>query len=134
MNFRKSTLKMLSNTWKQSREYGHGRDGFHVYLDAVYDVFAKLRKTKGKAKKAGNKVIRWRKLRRISKNSHPMYLIILGSSAEDKRMQSRWTQALRYAWKYRDDREHLTLTEFFKNNGGVAGCARKLGTKEQPKV
>ena len=82
MNFRKSTLKMLSSTWQHSREYGRGRDGFYEYLEAVYDVFAKLRKTKGRAKKAGSKVIRWKKLRRISKNSHPMYLIILGSSAK----------------------------------------------------
>lgn len=134
MNFRKSTLKMLSNTWEHSREYGRGRDGFYEYLQAVYDVFAKLRKTRGKAKKAGRKVIKWKKLQGISKNSHAIYLIILGSSAEDKRMQSRWAQALRYAWKHRDERGHLTLTEFFKKNGGVAGCARKLGIKEKPKV
>ena len=134
MKFRKSTLKKLSSTWQHSREYGRGRDGFHEYLDAVYNMFAKLRKKKGRAKKAGNKVIRWKKLRRISKNSHAIYLIILGSSAEEKRMQSRWAQALRYAWNWRKKRGHLTLTEFFKKNGGVAGCARKFSNKEKPKV
>ena len=134
MQLRKSTLKMLSNTWKQSREYGRGRDGFHEYLEAVYNVFEKLRKTKGRAKKAGNNVIKWKKLQRISKNSHAIYLIILGSSAEEKRMQSRWAQALRYAWKWRKKRGHLTLTEFFKKNEGVAGCARKFSNKEKAKV
>ena len=42
MKFRKSTLKMLSNTWERSREYSRGRNGFHEYLDAVYNMFAKL--------------------------------------------------------------------------------------------
>lgn len=134
MRFRKSTLKTLSNTWQHSREFGRGRDGFYEYLEAVYDVFAKLRKTKGRAKKARNKVIGWKKLQGISKNSHSIYPIIVGSSGEDKRMQSRWAQALRYAWKWRKKRGHLTLTEFFKNNGGVAGCARKLSTKQKPEV
>jgi hypothetical protein len=132
--FDKTIIKDLKRTWKYSREFGRGRDGFYEYLEAVYDVFAKLRKTRGGAKKAGRKVIKWKKLQRISKTSHPMYLIILGSSAEEKRMQSRWAQALRYAWKWRKKRGHLTLTAFFKDNGGVAGCARKFSNKEKPKV
>ena len=133
MNFRK-TLKMLSSTWKHSREYDRGRDGFYEYIEAVYDWYAELRKVQGKAKKVRKKIIKRKDLKRVNDNTHVTSVIIAATSAENKRMQSRWAQALRYAWKWRKKRRHLTLTEFFKKNGGVAGCARKFATKEKPKV
>jgi hypothetical protein len=130
--FRKSTLRELSDTWKRSREYSRGRDGFHEYLDAVYNWFATLRKTPGRATKTRNNIIRWTKGKAINKNTHTFLVIIGASSSESRRMQSRWAQALRYAWKWRHVRKNLTLTEFFKKNGGVAGCARKFSTKRKP--
>ena len=130
--FNKATLKELRRSWKHSREFDRGRDGFYKYLEAVYDSYAELRKMQGEAKKTRNKIIKWKHLKRISKNTHPVSVIIVASSREDRRMQSRWAQALRYAWKWRNNRGQLTLTQFFKMNGGVAGCARKFSTKEKP--
>jgi hypothetical protein len=132
--FRKSTLKTLKKMWERSREYGRGRNGFHEYLKTVDNLYTELRKTRGRAKKVRTKIIKWEKLKRIGKNSHTIYVIIMASSGEDKRTQSRWAQALRYARRWRKKRDHLTLTEFFKKNGGVAGCAQKFSTKENPKL
>jgi hypothetical protein len=98
----------------------------------VYNRFAALRKTKGLATKTRNKIIQWTKAKTTNKNTHTFLVIIGASSGESRRMQSRWAQALRYAWKWRDERKNLTLTEFFNKNGGVAGCARKFSTKQKP--
>lgn len=131
--FKRSTINELERTWERSREHGQGRDGFHQYLEAVYNSYAELRETKGEAKKARRRTIKWKSLKRINDDTHLISVIIAATSAEDKRTQSRWAQALRYAWKYRERRGHLSLTEFFGKNGGVAGCARKFSNKEKPK-
>ncbi len=43
--------------------------------------------------------------------------------AQDNRTKSRWTQALKYAYGWRQPANRLKW--FFKVNGGIAGCARK---------
>jgi hypothetical protein len=43
---------------------------------------------------------------------------------EDNRAKSRWVQALRYAWGWRQPANKLKW--FFKVNGGIAGAAAKL--------
>jgi Tfp pilus assembly major pilin PilA len=134
MSFHKSTLKELLHTWKQSRKYGRGRYSFHKYLVAVYNRYAELRKTKGLANKTRDKIVKWTKGKTISKKTHALAVIIIASSREDPRTQSRWAQALRYAWKWRKERAHLTLTKFFEKNGGVAGCRSKWSNKQKPKL
>ena len=134
MRVNKSTLKELEQTWKRSREYGRGRHGFHEYLEAIYDSYAELRKTKGEAKNARRKIIKIKKLQKVRQDVHAIYVIIIASSEEDRRIQSRWAQALRYAWKWRKVRGDLRLGKFFKDNGGVAGCARKFSTEEKPEL
>jgi len=60
----------------------------------------------------------------IRNNSHPIRILIEASAvAEDNRTKSRWTQALKYAYGWRQPGKRLKW--FFKTNGGIAGSARK---------
>ncbi len=128
----KAKIEKLTQTWQRSRRRKRGRYGFYLYLEAVYDFFAKLRETQGEATKVRNIVFKLRKS--INSNTHAFYVFISASSSEDKRMQNRWSQALRYAWKWREKRKHLKLAEFFELNGGIAGCASKFANKVSPRV
>jgi hypothetical protein len=129
----KETLRGLRRTWKKSRRYrpGRRRFSFYQYLDAVYKFYAELRKTKGAENRARDTIVK--KSGRCSNSKmHAINAIINASSAEDARTVSRWAQALRYAWKWRDERGTMPLRKFFELNGGVAGCATKLANHESP--
>ena len=134
----KAKIEDLKEIWKESREWKpdkSNRIGFYRYLQAVYKFYARLRKTKGATKKARNKIIKRYKLS-TNKQSHPLNAIISGSCGENKRTQSRWAQALRYAWKWNDEwkNENITLKKFFELNGGAAGCAAKFAKKAKPSL
>jgi hypothetical protein len=63
----------------------------------------------------------------IRKNAHPIRILIEASAgAEDNRTKSRWTQALKFAFGWRQPAKRLKW--FFKVNGGIAGSARKYAT------
>ena len=65
----------------------------------------------------------------------PAFNVILAATAnEPTRTKSRWAQALRYAWKYRERRGKQSLADFFKKNGGVAGCATKYSQGVKPNL
>jgi hypothetical protein len=127
-------LAELEKIWVKSRTYGRGRFGFYRYLRAVYDWYAELRSTKGLAKKVRDEIIKVQKLSKKLRQNHPINVIIAATSKEDKRTQSRWAQALRYVWKYREQRGRLSLADFLKKNGGPAGCASKLSKAIKPKT
>jgi hypothetical protein len=127
-------LAELQEIWKKSRTYGRGRFGFYRYLRAVYNWYAELRSTKGLAKKVRDEIIKVQKLSKKLRQNHAINVIIAATSKEDKRTQSRWAQALRYIWKYREELGSLTLADFLKKNGGPAGCATKLSRRIKPKT
>jgi hypothetical protein len=129
-------LAKLKRTWKRSRLYGSGRFGFYRYLEKIYAWYVKLRTTKGMANKVRDKIAKVKKLPKITQSRHALYVMIAVTSRENKKTQSRWTQALRYAWKYRRlrDQHQLSLKEFFEANGGPAGCATKLKSGIKPKL
>jgi hypothetical protein len=54
---------------------------------------------------------------------HPIRTLIDATSKADRRSKSRWTQALRYAWRERG--KWSSLTRCLNANGGIAGCASK---------
>ncbi len=126
-------LAELQKLWKKSRTHRRGRFGFYRYLRAVYNWYAELRTTKGSAKKARDEIIKVHQLSKKRRQNHPTNVIIAATSKEDKRTQSRWAQALRYAWKYREQCGKLSVLDFFKKNGGPAGCAKKLSRAIKPK-
>ncbi len=134
----KTKIEDLEEIWKETREWKPGKNnriGFYRYLQAVYKFYAQLRKTKGATKKARDKIIKIYKLS-TNKQSHPLNAIISGSCGENKKTQSRWAQALRYAWKYRHKgkAKNITMMKFLELNGGAAGCAAKFAKKAKPSL
>ena len=56
---------------------------------------------------------------------HPIRTIIDATSKSDRRSQSRWILALRYA--YRKRKRWRSFERFLSNNGGISGCASQMG-------
>jgi hypothetical protein len=61
---------------------------------------------------------------RQRKGIHLIRMIIDASSGADNKTKSRWTRALRYAWRERREWKHLTT--FLQEHGGPAGCAARF--------
>jgi hypothetical protein len=58
-------------------------------------------------------------------SDHPDKRIIAATSSEpDAKKKSRWARALEYALHERVSSKRLD--EFFRSNGGIAGCARSI--------
>jgi hypothetical protein len=134
----KTKTEDLKERWRKSREWKPGKNNrtkFYRYLRTTYTFYAELRKTMGAAKKVRDRLIKLYKLP-TNKNTHALNVIISLSSGEDKRTQSRWAQALRYAWKWRHawKNKDITLLKFFELNGGVAGCAAKFAKRAKPSL
>jgi hypothetical protein len=130
----KKAIKQLLREHQRSRERAHGKYGFYQYLDKVYDQFAEWRETPGMATKMRRQFAKLAKLPNATQNTHSFHVVISATSNEDNRTQSRWAQAMRYAWKYRKRRNMLSLADFFKKNGGPAGCATKYSRGVKPNL
>jgi hypothetical protein len=66
----------------------------------------------------------------IKRKSHPIRVLIEASAGrEDARQKSRWGQALKYAFGWRQPAKRLKW--FFKVNGGIAGSARKYAVNNK---
>jgi hypothetical protein len=63
--------------------------------------------------------------------THPIRVIIDATSTADNKTKSRWTRALRYAWRER--RAWTELNGFLQENGGPAGCAERFA-RTHPKA
>jgi hypothetical protein len=98
------------------------RFAFYDYLDAAFEFYVQLRRTK-KAKKAARLIAKLFGLRN-QKRTHPIRLIIDATSTADNKTKSRWTRALQYAWRER--RTWTDFTSLLRENGGPAGCAEKF--------
>jgi hypothetical protein len=130
----KMVIKQLQREHQRSHERASGKYGFYKYLTKVYDQFAEWRETSGMATKMRDQIARLAGLPKATRNTHSFHVIIAATSDEDHRTQSRWAQALRYAWKYRKQRGKLSLADFFKKNGGPAGCATKYSQGVRPNL
>jgi hypothetical protein len=130
----KIVIKQLQREHQRSRERARGKYGFYKYLEKVYDQFAEWRKTPGMATKMRDQIAKSARLPKATRNTHSFHVVISATSNEDHRTQSRWAQALRYAWKYRKQRSNLSLADFFKKNGGPAGCATKYSQGVKPNL
>jgi hypothetical protein len=98
------------------------RFAFYDFLAAVIELYVQLRRTK-QAKKAARLIARLFGLRK-QKRSHCIRAIIDATSTADLKTRSRWTRALRYAWRKR--KTWTDLTSFLRENGGPAGCAEQF--------
>src|SRR6266851_1163728 len=95
------------------------RFAFYDYLAAVFELYIQLRRNK-QAKKAARLIAKLFKLR-AQKRTHPIRVIIDATSTADLKTQSRWSRALKYAWRER--KTWTDFTSFLRENGGPAGCA-----------
>jgi hypothetical protein len=98
------------------------RFAFYGYLVAVFELYVQLRRTK-RTQHASSWIAKSFRLRR-QKPAHPIRVIIDATSTTDDKTKSRWTRALRYAWRER--RTWTDLKSFLRRNGGPAGCAEQF--------
>jgi hypothetical protein len=116
------TLKKSAAKHRNDTRPGKRRFGLYRYLRDVYQAYLALR-SRRIAKKATRRIAKIYKLS-IRKKSHPIRILIEASAGpEDNRAKSRWTQALKYAYGWRQPGKRLKW--FFEVNGGIAGSARK---------
>src|SRR5450759_5252212 len=116
------TLKNSAAKHRGDTRPGKRRFGLYRYLRDVYELYLELR-LKRNAKKSTRRIAKICKLS-TQRKSHPIRILIEASAGpEDARQKSRWTQALKYAYGWRQSAEKLKW--FFKVNGGIAGSARK---------
>lgn len=105
---------------------GKRRFGLYRYLRDVYALYLELRSRRN-ARKATRRIIKLADLS-IQKNAHPLRVLIEASAGlEDARQKSRWVQALRCAWGWRQQANRLDW--FLSVNGGIAGAAAKLAKR-----
>jgi len=116
------TLKKSAAKHRDDTRPGKRRFGLHRYLRDVYQVYLDLR-SRRIARKATRRIAKICKLS-IRRKSHPIRILIEASAGpEDNRAKSRWTQALKYAYGWRQPAKRLKW--FFEEAGGIAGSARK---------
>jgi hypothetical protein len=97
-------------------------------LRDVYELYLELR-LKRNAKKSTRRIAKICKLS-TQRKSHPIRILIEASAGpEDARQKSRWTQALKYAYGWRQSAERLEW--FFQTNGGISGSARKYAVNNK---
>ena len=95
------------------------RFAFYDYLAAVFDLYVQPRRRK-QAKHLARRIAKLFGLRK-SNRTHPIRTIIDATSTADIKTESRWTRALKYAWRER--KTWTDLKSFLRENGGPAGCA-----------
>ena len=98
------------------------RFAFYDYLAAVLELYVRLRRT-NQAKPAARRLAKLFRLRNQDR-THPIRVIIDATSTADLKTRSRWTRALKYAWRER--KTWTGLKQFLRENGGPAGCARQF--------
>jgi len=115
-------LRKSADKHRNDTRPGRRRFGVYRYLTDVYEVYLEFR-SRRIARKATRRIGKRMHLS-IRNNSHPIRILIEASAvAEDNRTKSRWTQALKYAYGWRQRPERLNW--FFKECRGIAGSARK---------
>jgi hypothetical protein len=94
---------------------------FYDYLAAVFELYVQLRR-RNRAKPSARRIAKLIGLRKQNR-THPIRVIIDATSTADLKTRSRWSRALRYAWR---ERKWKDLGSFLRENGGPAGCASQF--------
>jgi hypothetical protein len=109
-------LRGRHQRWRQS----HRPEHLYAYLLSVYRLFRRWQNA-DVADRAARQLLTSTGIS-TNRRRHPLRAIIDVTSDADRRTKSRWTRALRYAWRER--RRCRGLKQCLEANGGVAGCAR----------
>ncbi len=116
----RASITMLMKQDRRWRKAGSKR-ALYQYLKTVFDLYAGWKQAGG-VRTAANRFSRLAGLN-IQYDRHPIRTIIEATSSADRKSKSRWTQALRFAWRERS--KWQDLTECLRANGSIAGCADK---------
>jgi hypothetical protein len=115
-------LRKSADKHRNDNRPGKRRFGLYRYLRDVYQAYLDLR-SRRIARKATRRIAKIYKLS-TRRKTHPIRILIEASAGpEDNRAKSRWTQALKYAYGWRQPAKRLKW--FFEEAGGIAGSARK---------
>jgi hypothetical protein len=95
------------------------RFAFYDYLAAVFELYVQRRRRK-QAKSWARRIAKLSGVRKQNR-THPIRTIIDATSTADLKTRSRWTRALKYAWRER--KTWKDFVSFLRENGGPAGCA-----------
>jgi hypothetical protein len=106
------------------------RFAFYDYLAAVFELYVQLRRTK-QAKSSARRIAKLFGLRKPNR-THPIRTIIDATSTTDLKTRSRWSRALRYAWRER--KTWKDFVSFLRENGGPAGCAKQFAETKKKNV
>ena len=104
----------------------HKKTDFYRYLRAVLKQYLRWKDDNVEKKIKGELSDLYPKRVKICRGTHTIRSIIDASSKQDEQTRSRWTLALEYAVVKRAEVDKIGLAAFCAQNGGVAGCARKM--------
>jgi hypothetical protein len=117
---RAGSLDYLSELWAAVTAT-RSRDWFYDYLAAVYKYYYELRRHRV-ARKTAQEIQIVLSGGRAKFRNHPIRVLLDATCTADRRTKSRWTMALRYAWRRRT---HWNgVVRYIKGHGGVSSCAR----------
>jgi hypothetical protein len=125
----KIKIKELRALERQAFAARHGKTDFYRYLKAVYN--ARDWKDAVGSRRSAEDVAAVCQVG-ARKNKSPIRTIIDATSIQDRQVKSEWAQALEYAIanKVRGNR----FKTFVKENGGVAGCAKRMAALRKRKL
>ena len=113
-----AAITMLTKLDRRWRKTGRKR-ALYRFLESVFSLYTVWRRA-GDTRTAAKRMAKLAGLRHQA-NRHPIRTIIDATSTADRKSKSRWTQALRYAWRERS--KWNGLIDCLRANGGIAGCA-----------
>ena len=126
-------LRICAIKHRRNVRAGKKRGGLRRYLTEVYRSYLNLR-SNGIGESAKRRIEKLLQLP-TNRSSHLLLILIWASAPkEDPRQKSRWSQALIFAYGWRQRPERLDY--FFGINGGIYGCSRKqalLNASRPPK-
>lgn len=115
-----ATLTLLTKLDRRWRKTGSKR-ALYRYLSTAFNLYAALRRADD-IRTVANRIARLAGSS-VQHDRHLIRTIIDATSSADRKSKSRWTQALRFAWRERS--KSPGLIRCLRANGGVAGCADK---------
>lgn len=124
-------IERLKRLGEKLRSGRGSRYSFYRFLRAAFDLRSALKENETKELR---RLARSQRNHRHSSACDEFGMLINLCSYADRKSKSRWSQALRYAYRRRKRwQSNMTLMQFFGENGGVAGCARLIAKARKPK-
>lgn len=121
--FLDATIRRLTRLERKSFS-GRRRFKFYGYLAEILEYYRQL-ESSGELLKIRDLLLAQPDFRTMS--SDPLRVLIDATSKAGSKTKSRWTRALQFAVDKRPDWfGKMTAKQFFKSQGGVAGCACKI--------